>query len=295
MGGLDTFAQVVLNGLLLGGIYALVAFGLSLIYGVSRVLNLTHGTFLMLAGILASGLYAWSGWNPFFIALVLAPLFFVLGGLFWGLLVRPNVTRTPLEFVIGSVLITVGLMMVIEDTSLFVAGPNLHSIPYRPPEVRLGPVAVGTARTWILACILVLTIALHLFLWRSYLGKGLRAITEDYAGALLSGVDVARLNVLSFGLGLALVAVAGVFYDMVFAIGPYMGFPLTVTAFTVIILGGIGSLVGSLLGGLILGLAETGTAYVLGAKWAPAISVVTLLVILVVRPQGLLGHRLSHE
>lgn len=283
--------QIAIGGLLLGGIYALIAFGLSIIYGVSKVLNLAHGTILMVAGILASWIFFQLGINPIFIALLLVPIFLALGAGFWRMLIKPLIGKGPLEFIIGTVLVTVGIMMVIDDVTMFVAGPTLRSIPVSTPSLRLGQVVISTTRLWLMVFLVLITIALHLYFTRTFIGKAIRAITQDMTGAMLVGVDISRMNLVVFGIGFVLVAIASVFYDMIFSLGAYMGFPLTVKAFTIVILGGLGSLVGPVLGGLILGLAESFTAYYVGAIWAPALSVIILLIILVLRPQGIFGRR----
>lgn len=283
--------QIAIGGLLLGGIYALIAFGLSIIYGVSRVLNLAHGTILMVAGILASWLFFTLGINPVFVGLILIPIFFAAGAAFWRGLIKPLISKSRLEFVIGSVLVTVGIMTIIDDVTVFVAGPTLRSIPSSTPSLRIGQIVISSNRLSLMIVLVVITIALHLYFRKTFIGKAIRAITQDMTGAQLVGVDISKMNMVTFGIGFSLVAIASVFYDLMFSIGAYMGFPLTVKAFTIVILGGLGSLVGPVIGGLILGVAESFTAFYLSAKWSPALSVIILLIILVLRPQGIFGKK----
>jgi branched-chain amino acid transport system permease protein len=285
------FIQLIIGGLLLGGIYALIAFGLSIIYGVSRVLNLAHGTILMVAGILASWLFMKLGINPIFIALLLVPVFLAAGAGFWRSLIKPLTGKKPLEFIIGSVLVTVGAMMVIDDVTIFIAGPTLHSIPFTAPSIKIGEVVISTIRLWLMVILILITIGLHLYFTKTFTGKAIRAITQDTTGAMLVGVDITQMNMVTFGIGFILVAIASVFYDMMFTLGAYMGFPLTVKAFTIVILGGLGSLVGPVIGGIILGVAETITSFYFGSDWSPALSVIILLIILVLRPQGIFGYK----
>ena len=291
MSPLAIIIQIAIGGLLLGGIYALIAFGLSIIYGVSRVINLAHGTILMVAGILASWIFFQLGINPIFVGLILVPIFLAAGAGFWRVLIKPLIGKGPLEFITGSVLVTVGIMMVIDDVTMFIAGPTLRSIPFDMPSLRIGQVVISTTRLWLMAFLILITIGLHIYFSKTYIGKAIRAITQDMTGAQLVGVNISKINMVTFGIGFVLVAIASVFYDMLFSIGAYMGFPLTVKAFTIVILGGLGSLIGPVIGGLILGVAESFTAFYIGAKWAPALSVIILLIILVLRPQGIFGQR----
>lgn len=291
MSPLAIIIQIAIGGLLLGGIYALIAFGLSIIYGVSRVINLAHGTILMVAGILASWIFFQLGINPIFVGLILVPIFLAAGAGFWRVLIKPLLGKGPLEFITGSVLVTVGIMMVIDDVTMFIAGPTLRSIPFDMPSLRIGQVVISTTRLWLMAFLILITIGLHIYFSKTYIGKAIRAITQDMTGAQLVGVNISKINMVTFGIGFVLVAIASVFYDMLFSIGAYMGFPLTVKAFTIVILGGLGSLIGPVIGGLILGVAESFTAFYIGAKWAPALSVIILLIILVLRPQGIFGQR----
>lgn len=283
--------QIAVGGLLLGGIYALIAFGLSIVYGVSKVLNLAHGTILMVAGILASWIFFKTGFNPIFVSLLLVPIFMAAGAGFWKGLIKPIIGKPPLEFIIGSVLITVGMMMVIDDVTMFIAGPMLRSIPFSAPTLKVGQVILSVTKLWLMLFIVLITIALHIYFKKTFVGRAIRAITQDITGAMLVGVDISKMNMVTFGIGFVLVAIASVFYDMIFSIGAYMGFPITVKAFTIIILGGLGSLVGSLFGGLILGVAESFTAFYVGAKWSPALSVIIMLIILILRPQGIFGYK----
>lgn len=255
------------------------------------MLNLAHGTILMVAGILASWIFFKTGFNPIFVSLLLVPIFMAAGAGFYKGLIKPIIGKSPLEFIIGSVLITVGMMMVIDDVTMFIAGPMLRSIPFSAPTLKVGQVILSVTKLWLMLFIVLITIALHIYFKKTFVGRAIRAITQDITGAMLVGVDISKMNMVTFGIGFVLVAIASVFYDMIFSIGAYMGFPITVKAFTIIILGGLGSLVGSLFGGLILGVAESFTAFYVGAKWSPALSVIIMLIILILRPQGIFGYK----
>ncbi len=285
--------QLLIGGLLLGGLYALVAFGLSLIYGVARILNVAHGTLLAITGVLASLLYEATQWHPAIIMALLVPLVFLFGYAFHAALLRPLGRRNKSEEVIGTVLVTTGALIVMSDVAGVAAGTAQRNIPVASDILELGgDVILPITQAWILGGIAVLTVALQLLLKRSWFGRAVRAVTQDPVGAAICGVNGSRAHTLTFAVGSGLVAVAGVLYVMTYPVDPYMGFGLTVKAFTIIVVGGIGNLAGALITGILLGIGESFTAFIWAPQWAPAISVVLLLVILVVFPQGL-GNRRS--
>jgi branched-chain amino acid transport system permease protein len=284
---IDILIQILLGGVLLGGLYALVAFGLSLIYGVARILNVAHGTLLAITGVVASVLYAHTQWNPLVLMAIVVPPVFIFGYGFHAALLRPLARRRKHEEIVGTVLITTGLLIIMSDVAGLVAGTAQRNIPLTGAVFEWGDVILPQTQVWILLGILVLTLALHLFLKRSWFGRTVRAVTQDGTGAAICGVNSARAHALTFAIGSGLVAVAGVLYAMTYPVDPYMGFSLTVKAFTIVIVGGIGNLAGALVAGILLGVAESFTAFLWAPQWAPLISVVLLLVILVVFPRGL--------
>jgi branched-chain amino acid transport system permease protein len=283
---LDILAQIAIGGVLIGGLYALFAFGLSLIYGVARILNFSHGTLLGTAGITASVLYAALEWHPLILLVLLVPVFFAFGCLFYVVLLGPLRSRSHFQMTVGTVLTTVGALIILSDVAAWLAGPRPRNIPIRSEVFEIGDVLIPASQAYMLVGITLLTVALHLFLQRSWFGRSVRAVTQDHVGAAICGVRSNRIHALTFGLGSALAAVAGVLYAMTFPIEPYAGFHLTVKAFTIIVLGGIGNLIGALLAGLFLGLVEAFTAFFWASEWASAISIVLLLIILVLFPRG---------
>ena len=283
---IEILVQVLLSGLLLGGIYALVAFGLSLVYGVANILNIAHGTFLAISGVVASIVYGATGWNPLLIIPVLAIPVFAFGYLFHALLLRPLASRSKHDETIGTVLITTGALIALSDVTGVVAGTRQRNIPIRSDILEFGDVYVQVTQMWILGGIVALTLALHLWLKHAWFGRAVRAVTQDPFGAMICGVNASSARALTFAAGSGLVAVAGVLYAMIYPVDPQMGFSLTVRAFTIIIIGGIGNLAGAMVAGITLGVAESLTAFYWAPKWAPVISVALLLVILVVFPRG---------
>jgi branched-chain amino acid transport system permease protein len=283
---LEALIQVLMGGVLLGGLYAMVAFGLSLIYGVVRILNFAHGTLLAVAGVCASLMYAQWHWHPLVLMSVLIPGFALFGWLFYIALLQPLTKRTHFESTVGTVLVTVGALLVLSDVTAKLAGSTQRNIPLRFEAIEIGQIVISMTQIWILGGIAIMTIAMHFFLRKTWFGNAIRAVTQEPVGAQICGVHSNRVKAATFAFGSAIVAIAAVLYTLSFPVDPYMGFSLTVKAFTIIILGGIGNLVGALLAGLFLGIAEGLTGFFWKPEWSPAISVILLLLILVVFPNG---------
>lgn len=283
--------QLLISGVLLGGIYALAAFGLALIFGVSNILNLAHGEFLMLGALMCFLLGDLFGINPFASLLLMIPLFFGLGALFERGLLRIVLAKVGHEQLTASVLVTLGLSLFIEDMVRFLWGGEEKSLYYSLPPIILGDgeLVISSVRLLALGCIVVVTLAMHWVLRRTYVGKAIRAVTQNRRGALLVGVPVSAIGILTWGMGTVLAATAGVFYLLLYSINPFIGLPLTLRYLCIIVLGGLGSLFGALLGGLILGLAEVWTGYLLNPHWQQTVAFLLLVILLLVRPQGLFG------
>jgi branched-chain amino acid transport system permease protein len=288
-----TLIQVLIGGFLQGGMYALGAFGLSLVFGVLGVLNVTHGDFLMLGGLLCYGAYVALGLDPLVALAIVIPVFFGLGCVFERVLIQPLLAKSPHELLIGSILVTLGAALAIEDLVPFVWTQSFSGIPYTVPSIVIGSVVIPTLRLAILSGILTLTLVLHIFLRHTFVGIALRAMTQNRQGAMVVGINLRRLSMLAFGIGTALVAAAGVAHVMLYSITPTMGIPLTLKYLTIVVLGGLGSLLGSVFGGMILGLSEALTSLYIGPEWAPTVAFIMLIVVLVTRPQGLFGARRS--
>jgi branched-chain amino acid transport system permease protein len=282
---MEVLLQVLIGGVLLGGLYALVAFGLSLIYGVVRILNFAHGTLLAVSGVLAS--LAFSAWqlHPLLIAALLAALLFVASFGYYHLLLKPLAKRNHFEGTVGTVLVTVGTLMILSDLTAKVAGATQRNIPLRLEALEFGEIVVSTTQLLILLGIAALTLVMHLLLKRTWFGRAIRAVTQDATGAQICGVQSTRMKALTFAFGSATVAIAAVLYVLSFPVDPYMGFGLTVKAFTIIVVGGIGNLPGALLAGVFLGVAEGLTGLYWKPEWAPALSVILMLLILVLQPK----------
>ena len=281
--------QLLVGGILLGGIYGLAAFGLSITFGVLNVLNLAHGEFLMLGALMGYVLFTALGLNPFISAIAVIPIFIIAGIGFYLLLLKPISEKPPHQLLVASILITLGASLVIEDLTAFFWERPVTGIAYSLPSLDLAGVVVSSTRLLILLFIFFLAFSLQLYLKKTYIGKSIRGITQCLEGAKVVGIPIVLVSALTFGLGVALAASAGVFYVTLFTVTPVMGIPLSVKYMCIVVLGGLGSLVGSVVGGLILGVAESLTAYYFGAEWSPTIAFILLILILIVKPEGLFG------
>lgn len=283
--------DIVVGGLITGGIYALVALGLNLQYGLMRVLNVAHGEFLMMGAYLTYSLHTAWGVNPLLTLLVTGPASFgaglVLHRLLYARILAAGEAPEALES--RSLLLSFGLLFVLQNAALLLWSADLKgysylSIPFRFlgsvfPANRL--VAAGVA--------LAVSVAFYVFLQRSFTGKAIRALMQDPEGAQLAGINLSRVHGLCFGIGIAMSAITGSLISMLFELTPFIGLPYTVTALVVVILGGLGNVVGSLLGGLILGLVETASVYLTASDIRLIASYGVLSLILILKPSGLFG------
>ena len=286
---MDILLQILIGAVLQGSLYTLGAFGLSLSFGVLKILNLSHGDFLMLGGFLGVVCLSYFGINPFVSAIIAALLGCFVGWLFYQGLISQIVGRSFRQMLTTSVMITLGVSLIIEDTTSFLWGGGSTGIPYQLPTVAWHGIVFPLLRVSLLAGTILLTIGLHLFLSRTYVGRAMVAAAMNPIGATVVGIDTRFVGMLTFALGIALAAGTGVFYAALYSIEPFMGLGLTLKYLAVIIVGGMGSLPGALLGGFILAVSEAFTTYYAGAQWSPLVAFVILILALLLRPQGILG------
>lgn len=284
-----TLIQILIGVVLQAGLYALGAIGLSLTFGVLKIMNLSHGDFLMLGGFAGYFAFVYLGLNPFVSAILVGLLLFVAGIGYHEALLARLTARSERGVLIASVMVTLGTALAIEDLSSFLWGGTSMGIPYRLPSFVWGPVVFPLLRVVLLVATLVLTAGLYYFLTRTFLGRAVIASTINRQGALVVGVDIRRIALFTFGLGIALAGGTGVFYATLFTIEPFMGLELTLKYLAVIVVGGIGSVPGALVGAAVIAAAESFTAFYAGSRWSPMVAFAILVVVLLVRPQGLLG------
>jgi branched-chain amino acid transport system permease protein len=282
--------QAVISGLLLGIIYGLIGMGMNIIYGVMRVVNFAHGEFMMLAAYITYSLSRMYGINPLESLLFMLPLFFVIGFCLYYLVVPRLLQAEDPEM--ASFLMFVGVSLMLTTGMLLVWGadPREIAFPFKRVSIFWGNFFFPLGRLINAGFCGFFIVLLTLFLYKTYLGKAIRAIIENREAVAILGIDPHRLSALSFGIGLLLVSLAGTLVILSFpAITPVMGASYTLVAFVVIVLGGLGSPLGALIGGIIFGLAENLGAVFFPAALAPLIAFVILIVMILIRPQGILG------
>ncbi|ASC65781.1 LIV-I protein H [Achromobacter denitrificans] len=284
---MDLLAQILVNGVLLGGLYAVMAQGLALVWGVLNIVNLAHGAFIMLGAYASWYLYTDLGVDPFAGLPITAAALFALGyGLQRGLL--NLVVRAPM---FNTLLITFGLEVVLTYLAQLAFSADFRTInpPYAGASYALGPVTLPLARLAAFGVALALTLGMWLFLLHSRLGRAIRATAQNLVAARLYGVEPRHLYAVTFGLGLALAGAAGGLYGTVSQINPYIGATLTAKCFAISIIGGLDNPLGVMVGGLFLGIVESLTTLYVGPTFADVASFGILVLVLFLRPSGLLG------
>jgi branched-chain amino acid transport system permease protein len=282
-------AQILVNALVLGCLYACIAIGFSLVWGVLNVINLIHGSFIVLGSYLAWGLYQSLAIPPWYVLAVAAPLFFILGYLLQRLLLNRVITAP----VLVTLTLTFGLDLILNNAMIYFFKADYRKLSLRPPmgSVSLFNVVVPIDRLLATVFALALTGVLYLVLRRLRVGRAIVAVRLDRDAAVLMGVDVKSIYAIAFGLGAALAGCAGVLMALIFPISPLTAPTFLGKAFVVCVLGGLGSVSGALAGGLLLALVESVGATYLGPSYATTLSFVLLILFLIARPQGLLGRK----
>ena len=281
--------QGIVSGLLFGGVYSLMAVGLTLIFGVMRVVNFAHGDMMVWGMYLAYVLATRAGVDPYVSFLVCAGALFALGlAVQRGLVDR--IVDAPHEM---QILLMLGVALVLENVALLAFGPEPTRVrsPLASATLWLGPVFVDVARLVTFLVAVALTTALWAFLFRTDLGRTIRAAADNTYGALVIGTDVRRVYAVAFGVGAACVGAAGALVSPILPFQPPTGLSLSVASFNIVIIGGLGSLLGAFVGGLLVSLAESLGAVFLKPSLKELFSFSLLIVILVFRPAGLFGRR----
>lgn len=292
----QTLADLAVGGLTLGGVYALVAFTLSMVLATTHVMNVAHGS-IMVLGAAASTLllsHMKLGLPASLVLLVLGSL--AAGVLFEAAFVRPILHRPPETILITSIVITFGLALAVQTLLGFywakLVNPEpTFTVTYSVPSLPLGDVVLPGRRLVILAFAALAIFSFHLFLMRTPMGQAARALSQDYEGALIVGVRPRAVSLWIVTLGTVFTALAGAFYAWAIPVNPFDGIWLTLVALIVVVLGGVGRVVGALVGGVLLGVAQVATSFVFTAAWSVPVLLAILFAVLIVRPQGLLGGR----
>ena len=283
---MEIFFTVLVFGLLLGGIYGLVSIGLNLIFGVVRIVNFAQGELVMFG--MYGGFFAWHWWgiNPYLSVFLVAPLVGLLGVAIQRLVIQPLQHEPNMQ-----IFATFGLLMLFQNLMLMVSRGEAYSVGGQVGStvLTLGDLKLSLVRVVTLAAATLITIGLHLFLARTMTGKAIRAVTQDKRAARAMGINVEKTFLITFGIGAALAGMAGVLLTPIYSITPGVGGNFILAAFAVVVLGGLGSVWGAYLGGLVVGIVEAFAGFYIDPVLRSAVWFVIFLIVLVVKPSGLLG------
>lgn len=277
--------QLVVGGLLSGALYALLACGLNLVLGVMRVINLAHAELMLVGAFLTYLLWEHAGIHPLLsLPLVLVVLFFV-GYYLQSFLIEHIVGKGEL----ASLMVTYGVAIILMNVGLLIFSSDFKSVPALQGALFLGDLVVSKPRGVAGIIAVIITLGVYLFLKKSRMGKAIRAVSEHPDVALICGIDVVKIRMLTFGLAAAMAAAAGVMLTMIYSFSPETGADFILKCFAIIIIGGMGNFVGAFFGALILGLAESFVGGFISTQWAEAVSYALLVLILLIKPTGLRG------
>ncbi|HMD01547.1 MAG TPA: branched-chain amino acid ABC transporter permease [Candidatus Baltobacteraceae bacterium] len=284
----ELVAQLTVDGLLLGGVFALAALGLNVIFGVTRIVNLAHGEIIVLAALCATVVFQRTGLTP----IELLPVMFVGGAVLGAILERLVFRRLPPDPAgaeTTSLLLTFGVAYFMVGFSLAVFTADFRSVAYLTGSWQLGPISIGQSRFVAFVAAVLSAAALAFVLRATALGRGLRAASQNVDGARACGIDIGRMRTVSFALGSGVAATAGCLVSMIYAVNPDSGSQFTLLAFSVVALGGLGSYAGTLLGAAILGVAVSFAGFFASAQIGQLVPYVIFIAVLLFRPNGILG------
>ncbi|MGE0060863.1 MAG: branched-chain amino acid ABC transporter permease [Xanthobacteraceae bacterium] len=285
---MSTFGQLVLSGIFLGGIYALMSMGLTLVFGVLRVVNFAHGEFLMMAMYGAWAITFYLGLNPYVAAIAVVPAMFLFGALMHRIIIAPALDKPHLVVVFA----TMGLSIFMQNVALMMMTADLWDVrPMFARSIEIGPfyfkaeLLIGFGVT--IAC----TILLQWLIRATYLGKAIRATVQDGEAAMLMGVPIPRIFLITFAGGSALVGIAACVMMPLFSVFPTVGLNFVLIAFVIVVLGGMGSIEGALLGGICIGVVQSLSGYYIAPAYGQMFYFILFLLVMIFRPNGFLGQK----
>ena len=279
--------QTLINGVFLGGVYAMVAIGLTLVYGVMMIVNFAHADFLMLGLYLAYWSFVLAGIQPYAAMFAIVVLFFLVGIVLQRTLIKPVLTAP----VINQVLLTLGLSSFIVGLVQFFwrAEPRSLILPYSSESLQLGSLVFNIPRLIAFLVSLAVAVLLYWFLNRTRTGKSIRACSQSRTAAALMGINVDRIYMLVLGIGLALAGVAGALLSPNYPMSPTVGSTFSFTAFVIVVLGTMGNFLGAFIGAIIIGVAEAFGGLLIGSELRQLVSMLIFIAVLLLRPGGLFG------
>jgi len=281
------FVQALISGILIGGVYALIGIGLTIIFGVMRVINFAHGELLMLGMYATFYLFTLLHIDPFLSILITIPLMFLVGALLQKVLINRVLGALPQN----QILLTIGLGLIMSNSVMlaFTSDYKILTTRYSSSSVKLLGISISSPLVISFAITVAITAALYWFLLKTDTGQAIRATAQDREAARLMGINVGRMSIIAFGLGSALAGTAGALISPTYYIFPQVGSVFTLKAFVITVLGGMGSVIGATLGGVLIGIAESVGGLYFGAGWKDVVVFVLFLLVLLFRPAGLLG------
>jgi branched-chain amino acid transport system permease protein len=276
-----------MNGIMLGGIYGLISMGLTLTFGVMKIVNFAHGEFLMLAMYGAFWLFHFFGISPYVSLLIMTPAMFAFGlliqrGLIQKLIDAPGITQ---------IFVTVGLSMALQNGILYLWSADYRGVrvPVATMSLTMGNISISTSRLMVFAANIAVVLFLMFFLKKTSLGKAMRATSQNWRAAWLMGVNVQKIYLIAFAMGSALVGIAGCMIIPIYSVFPSVGINFVLITFVVVVLGGMGDIVGAFLSGIIVGLIETVSGFLLAPSLGPLVVFVFFVLILLFKPSGIAG------
>jgi branched-chain amino acid transport system permease protein len=289
MVAMTTVGQLVFSGLLIGSIYALMSMGLTLIFGVLRVVNFAHGEFLMFAMYGAWAFVTYTGFNAYIACLAVVPAMLLYGALIHWIIIRPGLNKPHLVVVFA----TMGLSILMQNLALLVFSADLFDVPPLNDgrSIAIGPLYAKLELLIGFGVTLLATAVLHVVLKSTYLGKAIRATVQDGEAAQLMGIPVPRIFLITFSAGSALVGLSACVMIPLFSVFPSVGLNFVLIAFVVVVLGGMGSLEGALLGGICIGVVQSLSGYYVAPAYGQMFFFILFLLVMVFRPAGLMGRR----
>jgi branched-chain amino acid transport system permease protein len=281
------FMQSLISGILIGGVYALIGIGLTIIFGVMRVINFAHGDLLMLGMYATFYVFTLFNIDPFVSIVITIPLMFLYGGFLQKVFINRIIGSLPQN----QILLTIGLGLVMSNSIMlaFTSDYKILTTSYSSGSIDILGISISQPLVISFIITVVITAALYWFLLKTDTGQAIRATAQDREAAQLMGINVKRMSIIAFGLGTALAGTAGALISPTYYIFPQVGSTFTLKAFVITVLGGMGSIVGATLGGVLIGIAESIGGVYIGAGWKEVIVFVLFLLVLLFKPSGLMG------
>lgn len=285
--------QTLISGILLGGIYALISMGLNMILGVVRIINFAHGEFLMIAMYLSYIFYVWAGMDPYVSAIIVVASLFLIGVLTQKVLIEPILDKPAST----KIFVTLGLSIALQNLALMVFDANYLSVqtPYQTAVIKAFGLAISVPRLTAFIIVILVVILLYLFLQKTMVGRAIQAVSMERRAAYLMGINVKRIYLIAFGIGTALVGLAGAMLMPIYSVFPTLGASFVLISFVVVVLGGMGNMFGAFYGGLIIGVIESFAGVLISPGLKEVVYFLIFLLVLIVRPSGIFSRGKGSE